>query len=674
MASRKLGLFTSETSSAPRAALYMRVSTGRQAEHDLSIPDQLRQLTNWCRVQGCTVAAEFIEAGASGGDDRRPAFQQMIERACDGERAFDLIVVHSYSRFFREAFEQEFYLRKLSKHGVKVVSITQPVGDESEPVHAMMRKVIALFDEYQSKENGKHVIRSMKENARQGFWNGATPPLGYTVVEAEKRGTQIKKKLAIDPVEAETVRLIFNLYLHGDGTSGALGVKEVVKWLNARGHRTRKGMTFSVSTVHKLLTNTVYIGRWRFNVASSKTKERKPADEVIEIPVPPIIETDLFEQVQRQLRARNPKTVAPRVTTGPILLTGLAVCASCGGGMTLRTGTSAGGSVYRYYTCSTCATKGKTVCKGRSIPMQKLDGLVTSHLLERLFPPERVAAILSSLSARRAEKAESLDGRLIALQREVTDAEDKLKRLYRLVEDGLAEIDTVLKDRLEALKADRDRAKAALDRAKQQAVSPIVIDPALIEQFSRTMREKFTSGSVPFRKAYLQSLIDAVEVDDHQIRIKGRTDVLEKAVLASRNADSVCSEMSTKWRAQGESNPCFRRERATSWTARRWARGRPARRGDVVERRHIEAFRCCGKRPRGRPGGAAARSSDRPDVASPVAPASPEKRRARLTSGRCSASRPRAPGGAGPRPSAGARSNGGRASARTPSDRRAAAG
>jgi len=42
----------------------------------------------------------------------------MIERACDGEQAFDLILVHSYSRFFREAFEQEFYLRKLAKHGV----------------------------------------------------------------------------------------------------------------------------------------------------------------------------------------------------------------------------------------------------------------------------------------------------------------------------------------------------------------------------------------------------------------------------------------------------------------------------------------------------------------------------------------------------------------------------
>src|SRR5262245_39896261 len=106
-----------------RAALYMRVSTGRQAEHDLSIPDQRAQLKSWCRANRYNVVSEFVESGASATDDRRPVFQQMIERACDGEHEFDVIVVHSYSRFFREAFEQEFYLRKLAKHGVKVVSI-----------------------------------------------------------------------------------------------------------------------------------------------------------------------------------------------------------------------------------------------------------------------------------------------------------------------------------------------------------------------------------------------------------------------------------------------------------------------------------------------------------------------------------------------------------------------
>ena len=59
-------------------------------------------------------------------------------------------------------------------------------------------------------------------------------------------------------------------------------------------------------------------------------------------------------------------------------------------------------------------------------------------------------------------------------------------------------------------------------------------DPALIERFGRGMREKFTTGSVPFRKAYLQSLIEVVEVDDHRIRIKASKGVLERAVRRAR--------------------------------------------------------------------------------------------------------------------------------------------
>jgi len=140
-----------DSASEPRATLYMRVSTGRQAEHDLSIPDQRQQLQSWCRSHGYAVATEFVEAGASATDDRRAVFQQMIERACDGEAAFDVIVVHSYSRFFREAFEQEFYLRKLAKHKVRVIRSLSRSAMRTSRFHAMMRKVIALFDEYQSR-------------------------------------------------------------------------------------------------------------------------------------------------------------------------------------------------------------------------------------------------------------------------------------------------------------------------------------------------------------------------------------------------------------------------------------------------------------------------------------------------------------------------------------------
>ncbi len=166
--------------------------------------------------------------------------------------------VEVFSRFFRDHFELEFYLRKLAKNGVKLVSITQEMGDD--PMHVMMRQIMALFDEYQSKENAKHVIRALKENARQGFWNGSLPPTGYRVVAAEQRGAKVKKKLEIDPLHAETVRLIYRLALHGDGDHGQMGVKNIVSYLNRNRIFTRDGGRWGIGQVHRILTRRTYMG------------------------------------------------------------------------------------------------------------------------------------------------------------------------------------------------------------------------------------------------------------------------------------------------------------------------------------------------------------------------------------------------------------------------------
>src|SRR6266487_3812392 len=191
-------------------AVYARVSTSRQAEADLSIPDQIKQAEAYCHQREWEIVACYVEPGASATDDRRPEFQQMIDAATTKPPAFDVIVVHSFSRFFRDQFQLEFYVRQLAKHSVRLVSITQELGDD--PMSNMIRQIMALFDEYQSKENAKHTLRAMKENARQGFWNGALPPIGYRIVEAaEQHGHRTKKTLEIDPIQAETVRLIFRL-------------------------------------------------------------------------------------------------------------------------------------------------------------------------------------------------------------------------------------------------------------------------------------------------------------------------------------------------------------------------------------------------------------------------------------------------------------------------------
>lgn len=113
-----------------RAALYLRVSTARQAEKELSIPDQRRQAQRHCETKSWAVVREFEERGASATDDKRPVFQEMIEAAALPDRPFDVVVVHSFSRFFRDAFQMEFYLRRLQKCGVAVASVTQETGDD----------------------------------------------------------------------------------------------------------------------------------------------------------------------------------------------------------------------------------------------------------------------------------------------------------------------------------------------------------------------------------------------------------------------------------------------------------------------------------------------------------------------------------------------------------------
>ena len=163
----------------------------------------------------------------------------MIESALNKPAGFDVIVVHSFSRFFRNQFQFEFYVRKLAKNGVRLVSITQDLGDD--PMSVMTRQIMTLFDEYQSRENAKHTLRAMKENARQGFWNGARPPIGYRIIAAGQRGTKIKKTLEIDPPQAETIRTIYRWALKGDGETGPMGLKTITTHLNDRNIRTRDG-------------------------------------------------------------------------------------------------------------------------------------------------------------------------------------------------------------------------------------------------------------------------------------------------------------------------------------------------------------------------------------------------------------------------------------------------
>lgn len=424
----------------------------------------------------------------------------MIETGTRKPTPFDVVLVPSFSRFFRDAFDMEHYYRKLAKNRVRLVSITQELGDD--PIHDMMRRIMSLF---------KHVTRALKENARQGFWNGSLPPVGYRVVAAEQRGTKTKKKLEIDPLHADTIRLIFRLALEGDGDSGQMGVKAIVKHLNGKGIFTRDGGRWGIGQVHRILTRRTYIGehewgkRSKHNDAQSSDQN---SDDTVVVAVPPIIDREIFETfetfetVQRLLQARNPKTELPdRVVIGPTLLTGICYCGNCGGAMTIRTGK---GGRYRYYACSIRARQGETGCKGRAIPMDKLDNMVVSHIEERLLDPNRLENLLGSILGRRSDQAARRREHIAELQRRAAESDLRLKRLYEAIEAGVADLDDpALKERIAGLKVICDQASVDADRAQALLDSPghNAISPAMIRGFAQNARERIQGNLGGYRRA-----------------------------------------------------------------------------------------------------------------------------------------------------------------------------
>jgi site-specific DNA recombinase len=539
----------------PSAALYLRVSTGRQAESDLSIPDQGRQLRAYSEGKGWPVAEEFVEPGNTATDDRRPAFQQMIDAATAKPPPFNVILVHSFSRFFRDQFQFEFYARKLAKNGVRIVSITQEVGDD--PMGMMVRQMMNLFDEYQSRENAKHTLRAMKENARQGFWNGSLPPLGYRVVAAEQRGERIKKKLEIDPIGAETVRLMYRLALHGINDSGPMGVKSIATYLNANHITTRGGGRWSNGTVHYTLTRTTYVGEHRFNSRHYASQEPKDESEHVIMAVPPLVDRDTFDAVQRAMSQRNPAAMAPRFVNSPILLGGICFCGLCGAAMTLRTGKA---GAYRYYACSTQARQGEKGCKGLSVRMDLLDASVIDHLEQRLLNPERLARMMDNIIDRRSEWIEKRHRHVADLRKRATEVEQRLQRLYSSIEEGIIDAtDPSLKPRIEQLRALRDKAAGDADRAAK-AIENIMpaLTPELLRRFSEATRELFRAEDGAYRRDLIRAVAQKVELlSPHESRICGSKVELLRTLAANNGVESaalVVPGFVRDWRALQDSN------------------------------------------------------------------------------------------------------------------------
>jgi DNA invertase Pin-like site-specific DNA recombinase len=99
-----------------RAVAYLRVSTDRQADKDLSIPAQRQAIEGWAKQHGATIEKEFVDAGESARSADRPAFLDLIQYA-KRTPGLDVVLVYALDRFSRSRLDHALYRKILRDAG-----------------------------------------------------------------------------------------------------------------------------------------------------------------------------------------------------------------------------------------------------------------------------------------------------------------------------------------------------------------------------------------------------------------------------------------------------------------------------------------------------------------------------------------------------------------------------
>jgi DNA invertase Pin-like site-specific DNA recombinase len=151
-----------------RVVLYARVSSEAQ-DVVLSISAQLKALREYAERNGHIIVREFVDEAESGRSiSHRPAFREMVSLAKSPVKAFEAVLIWKYSRFARNRADSIVYKTILRKHGVQVISITEPA--DNSPTGRLMEAIIEDLDEFYSDNLGEEVTRGMRESVSRGFY------------------------------------------------------------------------------------------------------------------------------------------------------------------------------------------------------------------------------------------------------------------------------------------------------------------------------------------------------------------------------------------------------------------------------------------------------------------------------------------------------------------------
>ena len=351
-----------------KAVIYARYSSSKQ--RDVSIEQQIEACRKYADANGLDVIRIYEDRAMTGTNDNRPGFRQMIRDSAT--HAFTAVIVYTLDRFSRNKYDAVINKKTLKDNGVRVQSAMEHITDD--PTGALMESILEGFAEYYSQELSQKIRRGVLDNARKGIAMGILP-FGY------RRGED--GKYEVDTAEAPIVNEIFTRTLHGEPFA------DIFRDLNARGILTRKGKPWSRTSLDAMLTNEKYIGNY------------KHGSSIVENCIPPILDRDLFFQVQELLKQKKNPRQAParrRTQNGTYLLTGKIFCGECKQPMIGVSANGRGGVPYFYYVCKSNHQKAGS-CKMTRLQRDPTEYAIASYLSTVFTDPTVVSWLADEIEA-----------------------------------------------------------------------------------------------------------------------------------------------------------------------------------------------------------------------------------------------------------------------------------
>jgi site-specific DNA recombinase len=167
-----------------KAFAYTRVSTSRQADEGLSLPEQAERIKLHCQSKGWTLARTFIERGASATKlAKRPQLERAIAAACASQ---GVLVFFDLTRLARNLGDAVSIERRLRDAGAHFAAVNEP-WETATPTGRLLFHFLAAIAEWDSGVKGEKIAASNRRTvAERGHRTNGPQPAGYRLKNGKR--------------------------------------------------------------------------------------------------------------------------------------------------------------------------------------------------------------------------------------------------------------------------------------------------------------------------------------------------------------------------------------------------------------------------------------------------------------------------------------------------------